>query len=126
MPFGVREGINVFLAGCEHCARRSRTAHRARRSFVPTENLRFREDALSFKVSERADEIIVGCVRCVAALLSISALVIAVGVARSEREHASYEYPTMTKTLGCVATTTATNAHHSSHLSLALVAAHSR
>jgi ATP-binding cassette subfamily E protein 1 len=33
MPFGVREGINIFLAG-----------------FVPTENLRFREEALTFKV----------------------------------------------------------------------------
>ena len=32
-PFSVREGINIFLAG-----------------FVPTENLRFREDALTFKV----------------------------------------------------------------------------
>jgi ATP-binding cassette subfamily E protein 1 len=39
MPFGVREGINIFLAG-----------------FVPTENLRFREEALMFKVSETADE----------------------------------------------------------------------
>ncbi|GMH57678.1 hypothetical protein TrRE_jg4495 [Triparma retinervis] len=39
MPFSVREGINVFLAG-----------------FIPTENLRFRENALSFKVSERAEE----------------------------------------------------------------------
>ena len=39
MPFGVREGINIFLAG-----------------FVPTENLRFREEALTFKVSETADE----------------------------------------------------------------------
>uniref|UniRef100_A0A7S1KUI2 Uncharacterized protein n=1 Tax=Percolomonas cosmopolitus TaxID=63605 RepID=A0A7S1KUI2_9EUKA len=38
MPFSVREGINIFLAG-----------------FVPTENLRFRESALTFKVSERAD-----------------------------------------------------------------------
>jgi ATP-binding cassette subfamily E protein 1 len=34
MPFSCRMGINVFLAG-----------------FIPTENLRFREDALSFKVS---------------------------------------------------------------------------
>jgi ATP-binding cassette subfamily E protein 1 len=34
MPFSVRQGINAFLAG-----------------FIPTENLRFREDALSFKVS---------------------------------------------------------------------------
>jgi ATP-binding cassette subfamily E protein 1 len=42
--------------------------------FVPTENLRFREDALSFKVSERADELVVG-----------------------DREHASYNYPTMTR-----------------------------
>lgn len=33
MPFGVRTGINAFLAG-----------------FVATENLRFRDDALSFKV----------------------------------------------------------------------------
>ena len=35
----VREGINIFLDG-----------------FVPTENLRFREDALVFKVSENASE----------------------------------------------------------------------
>jgi ATP-binding cassette subfamily E protein 1 len=35
MPFSVREGINIFLDG-----------------FVPTENLRFREVSLTFKVSE--------------------------------------------------------------------------
>ena len=34
MPFSVREGINIFLAG-----------------FVPTENLRFRDFELSFKLS---------------------------------------------------------------------------
>ncbi|XP_065838260.1 ATP-binding cassette sub-family E member 1-like isoform X2 [Oscarella lobularis] len=39
LPFSVREGINVFLDG-----------------FVPTENLRFRETALVFKVSETADK----------------------------------------------------------------------
>lgn len=39
MPFSVREGINVFLAG-----------------FVPTENLRFREEALSFKVATGIEE----------------------------------------------------------------------
>lgn len=39
MPFGVREGINIFLAG-----------------FVPTENLRFREESLTFKVAEAAAE----------------------------------------------------------------------
>jgi len=39
MPFSVRDGINVFLEG-----------------FIPTENMRFREEALSFKVSENATE----------------------------------------------------------------------
>jgi len=39
MPFTVREGINIFLDG-----------------FVPTENLRFREESLTFKVSESAEE----------------------------------------------------------------------
>lgn len=39
MPFSVREGINIFLDG-----------------FVPTENLRFRETSLVFKVSETASE----------------------------------------------------------------------
>lgn len=39
MPFSVREGINIFLDG-----------------FVPTENLRFRDTALVFKVSETATE----------------------------------------------------------------------
>lgn len=33
LPFSVREGINIFLSG-----------------FIPTENLRFREEALTFKV----------------------------------------------------------------------------
>eukprot|EP01006_Ploeotia_vitrea_P047479 TRINITY_DN67133_c3_g1_i1.p1 TRINITY_DN67133_c3_g1~~TRINITY_DN67133_c3_g1_i1.p1 ORF type:complete len:685 (+),score=390.68 TRINITY_DN67133_c3_g1_i1:68-2056(+) len=41
MPFSVREGINVFLAG-----------------FVPTENLRFRKVELSFKVGENVQEMI--------------------------------------------------------------------
>jgi len=39
LPFSVREGINIFLDG-----------------FVPTENLRFRETSLTFKVSETAEE----------------------------------------------------------------------
>lgn len=34
LPFSVREGINIFLAG-----------------FVPTENLRFRDESLTFKVN---------------------------------------------------------------------------
>jgi ATP-binding cassette subfamily E protein 1 len=64
MPFGVREGINVFLAG-----------------FVPTENLRFRDDALTFKVSERVDD----------------------NVLLLERTVRKFSYPTMTKTLGSFA-----------------------
>ena len=65
MPFGVREGINVFLAG-----------------FVPTENLRFRDESLTFKVSERADE---------SPLADES---------DAAKKHRQYAYPTMTKTLG--------------------------
>merc|ERR1719197_2332172 len=61
MPFNVREGINVFLAG-----------------FVPTENMRFRDEALTFKVAERAEA----------------------DEAAVDREHKMYSYPSMTKTLG--------------------------
>jgi ATP-binding cassette, sub-family E, member 1 len=41
MPFSVREGINIFLAG-----------------FIPTENMRFRDEELTFKVSDQADDMI--------------------------------------------------------------------
>jgi len=58
MPFSVREGINIFLDG-----------------FVPTENLRFREDSLVFKVSENATE-------------------------EDVKRMNSYKYPKMCKTLG--------------------------
>ncbi|KAL3617417.1 ABC transporter E member 2 [Castilleja foliolosa] len=58
LPFSVREGINIFLAG-----------------FVPTENLRFRDESLTFKVVETPQE--------------------------SEiQSYARYKYPTMTKTQG--------------------------
>lgn len=40
MPFTVREGINIFLAG-----------------FVPTENMRFRDEELSFHISDTFEEI---------------------------------------------------------------------
>ena len=40
MPFSVREGINVFLAG-----------------FVPTENMRFREFELNFKIVDNLEEV---------------------------------------------------------------------
>eukprot|EP01095_Lingulamoeba_sp_RSL-Kostka_P012347 TRINITY_DN4895_c0_g1_i2.p1 TRINITY_DN4895_c0_g1~~TRINITY_DN4895_c0_g1_i2.p1 ORF type:complete len:409 (-),score=171.22 TRINITY_DN4895_c0_g1_i2:158-1384(-) len=39
LPFSVREGINIFLAG-----------------FIPTENLRFRQTELNFKVAENVEE----------------------------------------------------------------------
>ncbi|KAF3774985.1 ABC transporter E family member 2 [Nymphaea thermarum] len=60
LPFSVREGINIFLAG-----------------FVPTENLRFRDDSLTFKVAEAAQE-----------------------SAEEIQAYARYKYPTMTKTQG--------------------------
>ncbi len=39
MPFTVREGINIFLSG-----------------FVPTENMRFREEELTFKISDTFED----------------------------------------------------------------------
>merc|ERR1712100_288112 len=60
MPFGVREGINIFLAG-----------------FVPTENLRFRDEALTFKVAETADGSLAG-----------------------ETKFLRFSYPSMVKTQG--------------------------
>lgn len=39
MPYSVREGINVFLAG-----------------YIPTENMRFRPHALNFKVAEQVED----------------------------------------------------------------------
>lgn len=58
MPFNVRDGINVFLAG-----------------FVPTENLRFRELELTFKVAQTADDV------------------------KKGKRDSLYEYEAMTKTL---------------------------
>ncbi|KAM3313236.1 hypothetical protein ACQJBY_032714 [Aegilops geniculata] len=59
LPFSVREGINIFLAG-----------------FVPTENLRFRDESLTFKIAETQEN--------------------AEEVATYQR----YKYPTMSKTQG--------------------------
>jgi ATP-binding cassette subfamily E protein 1 len=62
MPFSVREGINVFLSG-----------------FVHTENMRFRDEELTFKVVETAEE-----------------------KKKAEEKYSSkshhYKYPSMTKT----------------------------
>ncbi|BBN18755.1 ATP-binding cassette, sub-family E, member 1 [Marchantia polymorpha subsp. ruderalis] len=60
LPFSVREGINIFLAG-----------------FVPTENLRFRDESLTFKVAETPQE-----------------------SAEEIRTYARYKYPNMSKTQG--------------------------
>ncbi|GAB4826677.1 ABC transporter E member 2 [Ancistrocladus abbreviatus] len=60
LPFSVREGINIFLAG-----------------FVPTENLRFRDDSFTFKIAETPQD-----------------------NAEEVETYARYKYPTMTKTLG--------------------------
>jgi len=59
LPFSVREGINIFLAG-----------------FVPTENLRFREEGLTFRVADQ-------------------------NVAEEDvKKFLRYQYPSMTKKLG--------------------------
>jgi ATP-binding cassette subfamily E protein 1 len=58
LPFSVREGINIFLDGK-----------------IPTENLRFRDESLTFRLAETADG------------------------AMSDKFR-KYEYPEMTKTLG--------------------------
>ncbi|KAL9663609.1 hypothetical protein QQ045_019000 [Rhodiola kirilowii] len=60
LPFSVREGINIFLQG-----------------FVPTENLRFREESLTFKVAETPQE-----------------------NAEEVETYARYKYPFMSKTQG--------------------------
>eukprot|EP01090_Pellita_catalonica_P010330 TRINITY_DN21780_c0_g1_i1.p1 TRINITY_DN21780_c0_g1~~TRINITY_DN21780_c0_g1_i1.p1 ORF type:complete len:619 (+),score=113.31 TRINITY_DN21780_c0_g1_i1:74-1930(+) len=55
LPYNVRDGINIFLAG-----------------FVPTENMRFRQEELSFKIHQQLDE--------------------------RKRTHRDYAYPAVTKT----------------------------
>lgn len=58
LPASVREGINIFLDG-----------------HIPTENLRFREESLQFRIAEAGDEFLVDRTR-------------------------NFKYPKMTKTLG--------------------------
>mmetsp|Transcript_6177 Transcript_6177/g.9514 ORF Transcript_6177/g.9514 Transcript_6177/m.9514 type:complete len:604 (+) Transcript_6177:88-1899(+) len=60
LPFGVREGINIFLAG-----------------FVPTENLRFRDISLSFKIADAVDQ-----------------------TEEEIKKFSRYKYPHMVKTMG--------------------------
>jgi ATP-binding cassette subfamily E protein 1 len=57
MPYGVREGINIFLEG-----------------YVPTENMRFREQGLTFRMTEDIEE--------------------------GTRRQGMFHYPSMSKTLG--------------------------
>ncbi|KAJ3098542.1 Fe-S cluster-binding ribosome biosynthesis protein [Physocladia obscura] len=58
LPFSVREGINIFLDGK-----------------VPTENLRFRDESLTFRLAETAEE-------------------------QEQDKHRRFKYPHMTKDLG--------------------------
>ncbi|OZJ02339.1 Translation initiation factor RLI1 [Bifiguratus adelaidae] len=58
LPFSVREGINIFLDG-----------------MVPTENLRFREESLTFRIAESAEDPV-------------------------NDNYRRFNYPSMTKTLG--------------------------
>ncbi|KAE9465622.1 hypothetical protein C3L33_02471, partial [Rhododendron williamsianum] len=60
LPLSVREGINVFLAG-----------------FIPTENLRFRDESLTFKLAETPG-----------------------GNQEEIQTYSRYKYPAMSKTLG--------------------------
>lgn len=67
LPMSVRQGINVFLAG-----------------FVPSENLRFRDEELTFKVSESVNEnIVVGKESEI-----------------TKENKVIFQYPSLTKTLG--------------------------
>lgn len=78
MPFSVREGINVFLAG-----------------YVPTENVRFRDFELSFRVKE-ADGIDDG----VGGKRQKDLTDEEKKKAEELKKRADFSYPLMTKTLG--------------------------
>jgi len=72
MPFSVREGINIFLAG-----------------YVPTEQMRFRDYELTFRVSAEADR------------QENERELTTEEIKEKERlKNLNYTYPTMTKTLG--------------------------
>ncbi|BAF26581.1 Os10g0432200, partial [Oryza sativa Japonica Group] len=58
LPFSVREGINIFLAG-----------------FIPTENLRFRDESLTFNIADAQEDAEI-------------------------KTYQRYKYPTMSKTIG--------------------------
>jgi ATP-binding cassette subfamily E protein 1 len=67
MPMSVRQGINVFLAG-----------------FIPSENMRFRDEELNFKVKENVNELAASAKESDAA----------------KDNKVVFRYPFMTKTLG--------------------------
>lgn len=72
MPFSVREGINIFLAG-----------------YIPTEQMRFRDYELTFRVSAEADR------------QEAERELTQEEIKEKERlKKLNYHYPTMTKTLG--------------------------
>ena len=72
MPFSVREGINVFLAG-----------------YIPTEQMRFRDYELTFRVSAEAD------------MEENARELTSEEIKEKERlKNTNYDYPNMVKTLG--------------------------
>lgn len=72
MPFSVREGINVFLAG-----------------YIPTEQLRFRDYELTFRVSSEQDN-----------LENLRELTQEEAKEKERIKNLNYHYPAMVKTLG--------------------------
>ena len=72
MPFSVREGINVFLAG-----------------YIPTEQMRFRDYELTFRVSAEAD-------------MEENARELTTEEIKEKEilKNTNYDYPDMVKTLG--------------------------
>ena len=72
MPFSVREGINVFLAG-----------------YIPTEQLRFRDYELTFRVSSEQDN-----------LENLRELTQEEAKEKERIKNLNYHYPSMVKTLG--------------------------
>lgn len=75
MPSSVREGTSGYNGALDYPLTNSLGINIFLDGFIPTENLRFREESLSFKMVETAEELVVDKTR-------------------------HYSYPSMTKTLG--------------------------
>lgn len=93
MPFSVREGINIFLAG-----------------FVPTENLRFRDEELNFKLATNTGKFpvlifhVLKCESCGPSEFSDQAnphqtSILSAELFENPGKTSMYSYPSMTKTM---------------------------